>query len=146
MNKIELTAPCGLDCFNCPLYEGNITEEYKKRSSEYLGIPLEDTPCRGCRGEKGHFRSAVGSHCATWDCVQEKRVTYCYECAGFPCKLLMPTQQGAQFPHNMKVYNLCRMRFLGVDKWIEESSEIRKRYFEGRFEVGKGPVLENDTI
>ena len=31
MDKIRLTAPCGLDCFNCPVYEGNITEEVKNR-------------------------------------------------------------------------------------------------------------------
>ena len=56
----------------------------------------------------------------------------------------MPTQQGAQFPHNMKVYNLCRMKLLGIDKWIEEAAEIRTRYYTGNFVVGKGPVLEND--
>ena len=67
---------------------------------------------------------------------------YCYECTDFPCQLLMPTQKGAQLPHNMKVYNLCRMKLNGMDKWIEESGEIRKRYFEGKFLVGKGPVLE----
>ena len=42
----------------------------------------------------------------------------------------------------MKVYNLCRMKLIGMDNWIKESGEIRKRYFEGRFEVGKGPVLD----
>jgi hypothetical protein len=36
------------------------------------------------------------------------------------------------------------MRLLGIDKWIEESAEIRKRYYEGRFKVGKGPILENE--
>ncbi|MDR0796352.1 MAG: DUF3795 domain-containing protein [Tannerella sp.] len=145
MNKKVLTAPCGLDCFNCPLYKGNITEEYKKQVSEFLGIPLEETPCEGCRDEKGHCKFATGEHCITWDCVQEKGVTYCYECADFPCKLLMPSQKGAQFPHNMKVYNLCRMKFFGIEKWIEEAAEIRERYFTGTFEVGKGPVLENDN-
>jgi len=70
-------------------------------------------------------------------------VTYCYECADFPCEKLMPTFQGAKFPHNMKVYNLCRMKLIGIDKWIEESVAIRKRYYEGRFEVGKGPVWED---
>jgi hypothetical protein len=141
MNKTELTAPCGLDCFNCLSYEGNITEEHKNRTSEVLKIPVEETPCKGCRGENGKCKWANGQ-CATWNCALEKGVTYCYECADFPCKLLMPTLQGAQFPHNMKVYNLCRMKFVGIEKWIEESLEIRKRYYEGRFEVGKGPGLE----
>ena len=57
----------------------------------------------------------------------------------------MPTQQGAAYPHNMKVYNLCRMRLLGIDKWIEEAARIRKHYYEGQFKVGKGPVFENNN-
>ena len=57
----------------------------------------------------------------------------------------MPTLQGADYPHNMKVYNLCRMKYIGIDKWVEEASEIRKRYYNGKFVVGKGPVFENDN-
>jgi hypothetical protein len=140
MNKIVLTAPCGLDCFNCPSYEGNITEEWKKKVAGFLNIPVEEAPCKGCRDEDGKCKFAPNNQCSTWDCAQEKGVTYCHECADFPCKLLMPTLQGAQFPHNMKVYNLCRMKYFGMDKWIEESLEIRKRYYDGKFEVGKGPV------
>jgi hypothetical protein len=142
MNKIALTAPCGLDCFNCPVLEDNITEEYKKQVSGFLGITPEETPCGGCINERGHCKFATDGHCSTWDCVQEKGVTYCHECSDFPCELLMPSQQGAQFPHNIKVYNLCRMKLLGIDKWIEEAAEIRMRYFQGKFEVGKGPVFE----
>jgi hypothetical protein len=144
MNKTLLTAPCGLDCFNCPSYEGNITEEYKTRVSEFLNIPRHETSCKGCRAEKGHCRFVQSKNCATWDCVQKKGVTYCYECDDFPCKLLMPTLKGAGFPHNMKVYNLGRMKLVGIDKWIDESAEIRKLYYEGTFVVGKGPVLENE--
>jgi len=142
MDKIRLTAPCGLDCFNCPVYEGNITEDIKKQVSESLNIPIEETSCKGCRDEKGKCKFAVNNKCATWDCVQEKGVTYCYECKDFPCEMLMPTLDGAQFPQNLKVYNLCRIKLYGIDNWIKESKEIRKKYFEGKFLVGKGPVLE----
>jgi hypothetical protein len=68
-------------------------------------------------------------------------VTYCYECGEFPCGLLAPSAKGANYPHNMKVYNLCRMKLNGVDAWIEESAEIRRLYYEGEFIVGRGPVL-----
>ena len=129
--------------FNCGAYVDNITEEYKKGASEVLKIPIEETVCKGCRDEKGKCRWAKGD-CATWNCAEEKGVTYCYECDEFPCKLLRPSKQGADYPHNMKVYNLCRMKFFGIDKWIEEAAEIRKRYYEGKFVVGKGPVFEND--
>ena len=141
MDKKLLTAPCGLDCFNCPGYESNATEAYKERVANFFGIPVEEAPCKGCRGEQGKCKWANGQ-CATWDCVQEKGVTYCYECKDFPCSLLTPTKQGADYPHNMKVYNLCRMKFFGIEQWIEEAADIRKRYYEGKFVVGKGPVLK----
>ena len=141
MDKKYLTAPCGLDCFNCNTYEGNITEEYKKQVSEFLKIPIEETPCKGCRDEKGNCKFGLNNQCPTWDCIQEKGLTYCFECDDFPCDKLMPTKDGVQYPHNMKMYNLCRMKSKGIEKWIEESSEIRKRYYTGKFQVGKGPVL-----
>ena len=143
MNKIELTAPCGLDCFNCSAYLENITEEYKQHASEFLKIPIEETICKGCRDEKGKCKWANGQ-CDTWDCIEKKGLNYCYECEDFPCKLLMPTLKGADYPHNMKVYNLCRMKFFGIDNWIEESADIRIRYYEGKFVVGKGPIWENE--
>jgi len=142
MDKKFLTAPCGLDCFNCPSCEGNMTEEARKMVSENFKIPIENLPCKGCRGEEGNCKFAPDNKCATWDCVKEKGLNFCHECNDFPCEKLMPTQKGSQYPHNMKVYNLCRMKFKGIDKWIEESAEIRKKYYQGKFEVGKGPQLE----
>jgi len=35
------------------------------------------------------------------------------------------------------------MKLRGVDKWTKEAPGIRKLYYEGIFEVGKGPVFEN---
>jgi hypothetical protein len=142
MDKKHLTAPCGLDCFNCLTFEGNITEEWKKQVSKFLKIPVEETPCKGCRDEKGNCKFAVNNHCATWDCVNEKELTYCCECSDFPCEKLMPTKEGAEYPHNVKVYNLCRIKYKGIDNWIEEADDIRTRYYTGKFEVGKGPILE----
>ncbi|MCL2704237.1 MAG: DUF3795 domain-containing protein [Defluviitaleaceae bacterium] len=144
MDKQRLTAPCGLDCFNCPTYEGNIdiTGEWAVQTAEFLKIPVDELPCKGCRDEKGHCKFAPNKECATWECVQEKGVSFCHECVYFPCELLMPTKQGANYPHNMKVYNLSRMKLIGLDKWIEESSCIRERYYNGTFLVGQGPVLK----
>jgi len=136
-----LTAPCGLDCFNCPVFEENITDETKKGMASFLKMPPEEVACKGCKPENGRCRFT--QDCATWECTQKKGVSLCNECADFPCGLLAPTAKAANFPHNMKVYNLCRMKLIGIDGWIEESAEIRKRYYEGNFVVGKGPVIEN---
>jgi len=143
MDKKYLTSPCGLDCFNCPTYEGNITEEGKKRVSEFLNIPIDETPCKGCRAEQGNCKFGLNQQCATWECIQNKSLTYCYECDEFPCGLFAPTEKGSNYPHNIKLYNLCRMKLLGVDAWIEEAGYIRDRYYDGAFIVGQGPVLED---
>ncbi|MCL1858554.1 MAG: DUF3795 domain-containing protein [Oscillospiraceae bacterium] len=141
MDKRYQTAPCGLDCFNCPAHKENLTDEKRKEVADSLKIALEEVGCKGCRAVNGrcHF---VKGECATWACAQKKGVTYCFECNKFPCGLLAPTAQGANYPHNMKVYNLCRMKLLGIDGWIEEAGHIRNRYYNGKFVVGEGPVLE----
>ncbi len=133
-------APCGLDCFQCSWFLENLTDEFIEKESERLAIPQEDVGCKGCRGERGKCYWAQGD-CATWACVQKRGVTYCFECEEFPCDLLAPSAKGADFPHNMKVYNLCRMKAKGIDVWMNEAAQIRKRYYEGDFVVGKGPVL-----
>lgn len=140
MSKEYAIAPCGLDCFNCSWFEDNLTDEFKQREAERLAIAFEDVGCKGCRGEHGACYWANGD-CATWSCVEEKGVTFCFECDEFPCGLLAPSAAGVDYPHNMKVYNLCRMKANGIDAWVEESADIRKRYFEGEFVVGQGPIL-----
>lgn len=48
-----------------------------------------------------------------------------------------------RFPHNFKVFNLCRIKAVGVEQWADEEAKlIRQRYFSGKFIPGKGPVLE----
>jgi hypothetical protein len=142
MDKAFLTAPCGTDCFNCLTYEGNIIAEWKKHLSESLNIPMDEVACKGCRAEQGKCKFLPKDQCETWNCIQGKGVDFCHECDDFPCVLLMPSQQGAPFAHNLKLYNLCRMKRVGIDKWIEEAEAVRRRYFEGRFEVGSGPILD----
>jgi hypothetical protein len=138
-DKKTLTAPCGLGCFQCDIYEDNLTTDLTQLIHEKLGVPKEEIPCRGCRQQDEHHFHLPKTGCATRSCVKAKRVEVCCDCNDFPCPLLAPTADGAsRYPHNMKVYNLCRIKRLGLDKWIEESGEIRKKYFTGKFVVGKG--------
>ena len=143
MDKRHLIAPCGLACFNCQFLEENITDQIRQGISEVRDIPIEETGCKGCR-EEGGYCKYVKYDCKTWKCVQEKGIEFCSDCNQFPCSYLAPTLKGANFPHNMKVYNLCRIRLIGIDAWIEESANIRKHYYDGEFVVGEGPVLRND--
>lgn len=125
MNKAELIAPCGLGCFLCSCYL--------------------DNSCKGCIEQKGKCGSV--ENCATWHCAEDKGVRYCFECGEFPCSKLQPAaDQAGNYPHNFKLYNLCRMKLVGVECWAEnEALEIRQKYFNGKFKVGLGPVKEDRT-
>jgi len=140
IDKKALTSPCGLDCFNCEIYIDNLTDELAELIHEKIGVPKEAIPCRGCRQEDGvHYHLPNG--CATLECVKNMGVELCCDCADFPCLLLAPLADGAgMYPHNMKVYNLCRIKKIGLEGWIEESGQIRMKYFMSKFVVGKGHV------
>lgn len=68
----EMLAPCGMNCMIC----------YK-----HCGIQKTKHLCGGCmvesKGKPEHCRK-----CKIKDCVQSKRLKYCYDCSGFPCKLI----------------------------------------------------------
>ncbi len=144
-SKKALTAPCGLDCFNCELHEANLTEALSKLIHEKLGVPTAEIPCKGCRLQDGKHYHLPKEGCATLDCFKTKEIDLCCECVDFPCALLAPTADGAKmYPHNMKVYNLCRIKKIGIDRWVDEAGHIRKQYFKGKFVVGKGQAVESD--
>ncbi|MFC1724910.1 DUF3795 domain-containing protein [candidate division KSB1 bacterium] len=138
----ELSAPCGLDCFNCELYEENITEEMRQQFAAKFQKDPEEVACKGCRLEKGC--KLLEKTCETLKCVGEKKVEFCFECDEFPCPKLQPAKDGAdKFPHNFKLFNLCRMKAVGVEKWAEDEAKlIRQRYFKGKFFHGSGPILK----
>jgi Protein of unknown function (DUF3795) len=138
--RVALTAPCGLDCFNCELLEANLTEELVEMFHAKMGVPKEAIACKGCRQQDGKHFHLPPDGCATLNCVKAKGVEFCCDCDDFPCVFLAPTaDQAARFPHNMKLYNLCRIQKVGLERWIEdEAGSIRKTYFTGTFAVGKG--------
>jgi len=137
--KKVVTAPCGLDCFNCELYAENLTDKLAGLIHDKLGIPVKDIPCQGCLQQDGKHFHLGAEGCATLDCIKEKGVDFCFNCDTFPCAYLAPTADGAsRYPHNLKMFNLCRIKAVGLEKWIEEAVAIRKKYFTGKFVVGKG--------
>ena len=138
-NKNELTAPCGLDCFNCGIQEENLSDELAQLIQEKLGVPKDQISCKGCRQQDGNHFHLPSDGCATLNCVKAKGVDLCCNCDDFPCALLAPVADGAaKYPHNLKIYNLCRIKKVGLENWIEEAGDIRKKYYTGQFVVGKG--------
>ena len=114
MNE-KIIVPCGLDCFNCELYESNITPEFQEMIANKLKIPQNLEKCKGSgNGSQCLFLDLQGKTCSTLKCAQEKGVKYCFECDEFPCMMLMPLADGAsQYPHNIKLFNLCMMKKMG---------------------------------
>jgi len=138
--RAALTAPCGLDCFNCEFYEENLTHNLLELVHSKMGVPKEAIACRGCREQDGEHFHLPEDGCATLNCVKSRGVDMCSYCAGFPCAFLAPVAEGAsRYPHNLKMYNLCRIKKVGIQRWVEEEAgSIRKKYFTGRFAVGRG--------
>jgi len=121
------------------MYEGNLTDEFAELVHVRMGVSKGEIACKGCREQDGlHFHLPEG--CATLDCVKSKGAEFCHECSDFPCLFLAPmADEAAKYPHNMKLYNLCRIKKVGIERWIEEEAgQIRKKYFTGKFVVGKG--------
>lgn len=147
MDIKEMTAPCGLACWGCAVYKDNITEEVTKHTAEMLQMDASEVPCEGCRSKSGcSFEAPLtnGKGCATKTCVEAKGLHNCSECNEFPCENLMPVaEMGERVPHNTKVYNLSRIRLLGLEAWSNEAVSIREKYFKGSFVYGQGPVLSN---
>lgn len=136
----KVVAPCGIDCFNCGLYEDNVTDAIKDRFSARLKLPKDEITCKGCiDGNLCLLLSVEGKSCKTLDCVNKKGVDYCFNCDTFPCEYLMPLANDAdKYPHNMKLYNLCLMKRIGIDAWAEQAADIRKTYFNKDIVIGEG--------
>jgi hypothetical protein len=140
MDYFLMTAPCGLDCFNCHFFLANEDQEAREKVealSKQLSIPVEIMLCRGCRNHRGKIplqQHIFGkSHrCAAYECSQKKHgVDFCGECEEFPCDYLHPYADKADIlPHNTKVFNLCLINRLGLDKWAEtKAAKVRETYF-----------------
>ncbi len=149
MDLKELTAPCGLGCFACAIYKDNITDELTQQMAGTFGMEAKDVPCEGCRSERGCSVATVSGGqegCLTKKCVNEKGLHNCSQCDQFPCEHLMPVADGAdKFPHNTKLYNLNRIKLVGLEAWGAEAASIQMKYFKGKFAYGKAPVLEEDA-
>ena len=140
MDIKQLTAICGLDCFNCVLYQANITQQMTDYIVAEAKISPEQVACQGCRS--GGCLVACRD-CATEACAKEHGVYFCSECPEFPCAKFIPSSQRSDtYPHNFKLYNLCRIKLIGLDEWAKEAKDIRTKYFKGRFVPGLGPIID----
>ncbi len=141
MDYKKLTAPCGRDCFNCFFFLASQNEEYKINLARKMNLPVEKIVCKGCREIEGKCQVlknyGFSGNCKIYACVKEKGVEFCSDCSDFPCDLLHPLAHGAdKFPHNLKVYNLCMIKKMGLEEWAKNKSKISwDRYYEDKLDT-----------
>lgn len=107
-NKIDhiMFAPCGMNCKVC----------YKhlkpKKSCKGCLVSDEDKPehCRNCRIK---------------DCVRAKKMTYCFECEEFPCKLIKNLEKSYVKRYGISlVKNSMTVKNEGLEYFMVKEKEI----------------------
>ena len=138
MDYQQMTAPCGLDCFNCAMYAAKDNEKLRAIVSKNTGVPFEQAICQGCRNEEGKpaFQNWT-EPCSVYKCIVEKGISFCCDCSDFPCDHLHPyADRASQVPHNTKVFNLCLIKKMGLESWAESKAKrVKHTYFTEHFKV-----------
>ena len=125
-----MSSPCGLPCFHCPAYLARENPMILEKMVEGLGLSPDNATCVGCRPQQGKipFLDAEKT-CEIYLCTEAKGIDFCNECEDFPCKRFQPYADQAHYPHNMKMYQLCMMKKLGLEEWAtEKAAEIWDTY------------------
>jgi len=138
MDYRKMTAPCGLDCFNCPMFLAASDDKIRKGIAERLGLPEEKASCPGCRAQGGTIEFlGMKEPCSVYKCITEKGIDFCSDCGDFPCDHLHPyADRATMVPHNTKVFNLCLIRKMGLKAWAEtKAAGVKKTYFKGKFSL-----------
>jgi len=134
----NLTAPCGLDCFNCPRYLANDNEVLRQEIATKTGTDPAEVTCEGCRNKGGVVAFQKRTEpCNVYRCTAEKGLTFCSECDEFPCDHLHPyAEMATVVPHNTKVFNLCLIKKMGHESWAcDKAAKVKEVYYKGKWKL-----------
>ncbi len=133
----NMTAPCGLACFNCVVHLAKKDPDLREAVAKQFNVPKEQVSCDGCRNVKGKCPVMPESNCKVYSCSQKKGIKFCCNCSDFPCDNFHPyADQANNVPHNTKVFNLCLIKKMGLTAWIEKKSKnVTDTYFNGKWEL-----------
>jgi len=124
-----MTAPCGLPCFECYLYLAQFDQTMAEAIAGVLQLSPDELKCKGCRAEGGQC-AHLAMECRVYQCTDGKGMKTCAECGDFPCEYLHPYSDQAMKPHNTKVFHLCRIKKVGLEKWAKkEAGDILDKYY-----------------
>ena len=152
MDYKNLTAPCGIPCFECLAFKAKSNEAIKKVISKNLGMDYDKSDCEGCRNKNGKgFLSEKNNIfpegkcsllneqglCKIYLCTEKKQIHNCSECNNFPCENLQPLSDRAdKIPHNLKIYNLCLIKKIGLEEWAQnEAAKVMNNYKTKKFDL-----------
>lgn len=138
MDYFQMTSPCGLDCFNCPMYRAKENQDMRAAISKSLNLPLEKSFCEGCRNEKGTISNfGMTEPCNVYKCIRQKNIDFCCDCSDFPCDHLHPyADRAGEVPHNTKVFNLCLIRKMGLQAWAQNKAKsVKSTYFKHKWKI-----------
>jgi hypothetical protein len=138
MDYKHMTAPCGLDCFNCSVYLAGENEQLRAAIAKKMNVPYEQVVCRGCRNENGTI-ALIGmtEPCNVFKCIGRKGISFCSECLDFPCDHLHPyADKASERPHNTKVFNLSLIKKMGLEAWAKNKAKsVRDTYFKAELKL-----------
>jgi hypothetical protein len=121
---------CGLNCASCPIYLACHGDDgLRQKLADRFKGPPESIICNGCRSEPLDHDHHWSPECKMLLCAKEKGHEYCYECADFPCQVLIDFGSDGIDHHNRTVENLKRMKEMGIEAWIEDQKRKKEVEF-----------------
>ena len=121
----NLVGICGLYCGTCPSYlapRKNDSTQLEKQS-QLKGITVAEYVCDGCHSDRVAPR-CVNCAAGFRQCAAEKKVTWCFQCADFPCQRLRDFKDVHVFNgishHKHVIKDLQYMKKHGVEQWATE--------------------------
>ena len=111
----ELIAPCGMNCTICANYLA-LENEVKNKD---IRMPY----CTGCR-PRNKKCAFLKKQCSK---LLNGKVTYCFECASFPCDRLKTIDNRYKSRYKMSlIENLNFIKKHGMQKFLEEQEKLWK--------------------
>ena len=139
MDYKKMTAPCGMGCFNCKMLQAEDDLDLRRKAAEKFDLEFDLAYCAGGCRETGGKCPFIGTDrvCALYQCTQEKNVTFCCECRDFPCDHLHPyANRALEIIHNTKLFNLCLIKKMGLEKWAaQKSARVLEEYFTRKWKL-----------
>jgi hypothetical protein len=110
--KVDLIAPCGM---NCKICSGYLAQKNDVKSKG-VGIPY----CIGCR-PRDKKCAFLKKQCVL---IMENKVRFCYECKNFPCDRLKKIDKRYRSRYRMSMIdNLNFIKENGIEKFLENENK-----------------------